>query len=95
MDLDEHARREVLAGAFLPFAGGLFEQALERRALHVHIHRRPVLLVDHGDDALEVDRIVEARRGLREDVAEQPAGFAELAEDVGVVVGQLRAGQFL
>ena len=63
--LDEHARREVLAGAFLAFAGGLFEQSLEGRGLHVHVQRRPLRLVDHGDDALEVDRIVEARRGLR------------------------------
>ena len=90
--LDERAGREVLARAFLAFAGGLFEQALEGRALHVHVHRRPVLLVNHGDDALEVDRIVKARRGLRENVGEQAAGFAEFAEDVGVVIGQLRAG---
>ena len=52
-----------MARAFLAFAGGLFEQALERRALHVHVHRRPFLLVNHGDDALEVDGIVKPRRG--------------------------------
>ncbi len=81
--LDERAGREVLARAFLTFAGGLFEQALERRALHVHIHRQPIFLVKHGDDALEFDGIVRARRGLGEDVGEQPAAFAELVEDVG------------
>ena len=90
--LDQHARREVLAGAFLALAGGLLEQALEGRAFHVDVHRRPLFLVDHGDDALEIDRIVEARRGLREDVAEQAAGFAKLAQDVGVVIGQRGAG---
>jgi hypothetical protein len=90
--LHERAGCEVLACAFLAFAGGLFEQALERRALHVHVHRGPVLLVNHGDDALEVDGIVKARRGLGEDVGQQPAGLAELAEDVGVVVGQRGAG---
>lgn len=81
--LDEGAGREVLARAFLAFAGGLFEQALERRALHVQVHRRPILLVNHGDDALEVDGIVKARRGLGENVCEQTAGFAEFAQDVG------------
>ena len=90
--LDERAGREVLASAFLAFAGGLFQQALERRAFHVHIHRGPVLLVNHGDDALEVDGIIEARRGLRKDVAEDAGLFAELAQDVGVMIGERRAG---
>ena len=84
--LDERSGREVLARAFLAFARGLFEQALERRALHVHVHRRPVLLVNHGDDALEVDGIVKARRGLRKDVGEQAARFAEFAQDIGVMM---------
>jgi hypothetical protein len=90
--LDERARGEVLARAFLAFAGGLFEQTFERRPLHVHVHRRPILLVNHGDDALEVDRIVEARRGLRKDVAEDAGLLAKFAEDVGVMIGQRRAG---
>ncbi len=84
--MDERSGREVLARAFLAFARGLFEQALERRALHVHVHRRPVLLVNHGDDALEVDGIVKARRGLRKDVGEQAARFAEFAQDIGVMM---------
>jgi len=91
--LDEGAGREVLARTFLALAGGLFQQALEGRALHVHVHRGPILLVNHGDDALEVDGIVKARRGLREDVGEQAAGFAEFAENVGVVIGQGSAGE--
>ena len=53
--LDERARSEVLARAFIAFAGGL----------HVHIHRGPVILVNHCDEVLEVDGIVEARHGQR------------------------------
>ena len=90
--LDQHARREVLARAFLAFAGGFFEQAFECCAFDIDIHRRPIFLVDHGDDALEIDGIVKARCGLREDVAKQSARFAQLAENVGVVIGQSGAG---
>jgi hypothetical protein len=32
-----------LACAFLAFAGGLFEQALERRALHVQLRNGPLV----------------------------------------------------
>ena len=85
--LNQRTRGEILPRPLLALAGGLFEQALERRALHVHVHGRPILFVDHRDDALEVDGVVEARHGLGEDVGQQPAGFAELAQDVGVVVG--------
>ena len=65
-----------MARAFLAFAGGLFEQTLERRALHVHVHRRPILLVNHGDNALEVDGIVKARRGLGEDISDVVQDFS-------------------
>ena len=37
---------------FLCSLAAFFEQALERRTLHVHVHRRPILLVNHGDEAL-------------------------------------------
>src|SRR5262249_1158972 len=90
--LYERAWSEILAGAFLAFAGGFFEQAFERRAFDIDIHRGPILLIDHGDDALEVDRVIEARCGLRKDVAENAGLFAQLAEDVGVVIGQRGAG---
>ena len=80
--LDQHARREVLARALLAFARRLLQQALEGRALHVHVHGGPLFLVDQGDEPLEVDRVVEARHGLGEDVAEKPAGLAQLAQDV-------------
>ena len=62
--LDQHPGREVLARALLALAGRLFQQALEGRALHVHVHGGPLFLVDHGDEALEVDRVVEAGHGL-------------------------------
>jgi len=47
-----------------------------------YVHRRPVL-VNHGDDALEVDGIVKLRRALRENIGEQAADFAELAQNFG------------
>ena len=53
--LDEWARGEVLSGAFLAFAGGFFEEAFEGGAFDIDIHGRPILFVDHGDEALEVD----------------------------------------
>jgi len=90
--LDERAGREILARAFLAFAGGLFEQTLEGGAFYVHIHRRPVFLVNHGDDTLEIDGIVKAGRGLGEDVGKQAAGFTEFAQDVRVVIRQRGAG---
>jgi len=76
--LDQDAGREVLAGAFLPFTGGLFEQAFERGALHVHIHRGPVFLVDHRKHAFQVNRVVESGRSLGKDVGEQPAASRSL-----------------
>jgi len=89
--LDERPRGEVLAGALLAFAGGFFEQALERRALHVHVHGGPIFLINHGKKPLQIDRIVKARNRLGENIAQQPAAFPELAQDIGVVVGQRRA----
>ena len=66
---DQHTGSKVLPRAFLSFARRFFQQTFESRALHIHIHCRPILLVDHGDDALEIDRIVKARRRLRENIA--------------------------
>ncbi len=59
---NQHARSKVLARAFLSFARRFFQQTFERRAFNIDIHRRPILFVDHRDDALEIDRIVKARR---------------------------------
>jgi len=86
--LDEDARGEVLACALFAFARSLFEQALERRAFDIDVHGGPVFLVDHRNDAFEVDRVIKARSSLGEDVGQQAAGFAQLSQDVRVVIGQ-------
>ena len=85
---DQHARREVLARAFLSFARGFFEQAFECRAFNIDIHRRPIFLVDHRDDALEIDGIIKARCCLGENVGQQSASFAKLPENICVVICQ-------
>ena len=85
---NQNARRKVLAGAFLSFARGFLEQAFECRAFNIDIHRRPIFLVDHRDDALEIDRIVKARRRLRENVGKQSSRFTQLPKNVCVVIGQ-------
>ena len=67
--LDQNARREVLSRAFLSLAGGLFEKSFEGGRFNVDIQRGPLGLVDQADELFEVNRIVKARLGLREDVA--------------------------
>ena len=79
-------RSEVLAGAFLPFARRFLQQTFKCSALDIDIHRRPIFLVDHCDDALEIYRIVEARCCLRENVAQQSACFAKFSEYVCVMI---------
>jgi hypothetical protein len=89
--LDEHARREVLARAFLAFAGGLFEQALERGGLHVHAQLGPLGFVDEADQALEVHGIVEAGLCARVDVAQHAGLGAQGAQRVHILVHQVVA----
>ncbi|OQA05563.1 MAG: Chorismate synthase [bacterium ADurb.Bin374] len=93
--LDERARREILAGPLLPFGCGLFQQPLERLALHVDVERSPLLLVDHGNELLEVDGIVEPGHGLGEDVAQQPLCIAKFLQDAGVMVDERLTGEIL
>jgi len=90
--LDQNPRREVLARALLALAGRLFEQALEGRPLHVHVHGGPFFLVDHGDEALQIDGVVESGHGLAEDIAEKALGLPKPTENVLVVIRQFRAG---
>lgn len=78
----------MLASAFLTFASSFLEQTFKGSAFYIHVHRRPIFLVDHRNHALEVDWIVKARSSLREDVAQQSASFAKLAQNVSVMIGQ-------
>ena len=76
---------------FLPFAGGFLEQALEGSGLDVDVERDPLGLVDQADQLLEVDRVGEARLRAAEDVAEHSRLAAELAQGLGVGVGEVGA----
>jgi len=51
-----------------------------------------LFIVDHGDKALEVHRVVEPGHGLREDVSQQAGFFAKIAQYVGIVVQQFLTG---
>ena len=92
MVLNQDARREVLPGAFLALARGLFKQPLEGGSLDVDVERRPLDLVDQPEELLQIDRVVEPRLSAREDVAEQAALLAEFAQEIDVVILQSSAG---
>lgn len=90
--LDQDARREILAGAFLPFAGGFFEQALIRLRLYVHIKAGPIGFRNETDQTLEINGIVEAVLALGVNVAENARLLTELAKQIGIVIDQFRTG---
>lgn len=80
-----------MTSALFPFAGSFLQQAFECSALHINIHSGPLLFVDHRDDPLEVDRVVEARRGLSKHITKEATCFTKLSQDVRIMVGQRRA----
>lgn len=71
----------------------LTEQFLAMEAGWWLVACRPVLLINHGDNALEIDRVVEPGCGLGENVRQQTPGFTEFPQDVCVMVSQSRAGE--
>jgi hypothetical protein len=91
--LDKDARREILPCAFLALACCLLQKAFKGGAFHVDIEGGPFFLINHGNDALEVDGIVEARHALREDIAQEAFALAEGAKGVRIMVGELRAAE--
>jgi hypothetical protein len=90
--LDQHARREILTGSLLPLARRLFEKPLERKALDVHVERRPFGLVDHAEQFFQVHGIVKTGLGTRENVAQNALLPAQSAEYVDITVDQSCAG---
>src|SRR5206468_3998307 len=90
---NQNSRCKVLAGAFLPFACRLLEQAFERSAFDIDIHRRPIFLVNHRDDPLEIDWVVKAWCRLSENVSEQSSSLAQLPKNVRVVIRKNSAGK--
>ena len=56
---------EVLSCALLALARSLLQEPLECCSFDVDVHRAPVFVVDHLDQLLEVDGIIEARGRLR------------------------------
>ena len=71
---------------FGDFGGALGQQPLVDVALHVGLHRRPVLGVDQvHDQPPQRGRVLDLRPGLLEDLAQHPRLLAEFFEDVPVV----------
>ena len=63
---DEGAGREVLSCPHVGGAGSFFEKAFVDVSLDVHVHSRPVGIIDHRDDALEVGMVRHLVLGLAE-----------------------------
>jgi len=75
---------------FLPSLAA-FRAGPRSSAFHVHVHRGPVFLVNHGDDALEVDGLL--KRGVAcAKMSPRSRAARGVAQDVGVMIGQRRAG---
>ncbi|OPZ95350.1 MAG: hypothetical protein BWY71_02266 [Planctomycetes bacterium ADurb.Bin412] len=90
--LDEYAGGKILARAFFPFTGRLFQQPLEGVGLDIDPQAGPVFRIDHGDDLLEADRIVELGHRLGEDIPQQPLGLPQCLQDRQIMIGQGCAG---
>ena len=90
--LDQHPRREVLPGAFLPFARRFLQQPLKCCCLDVDIERCPFGFIDHPDELLQIHGIVEAGYRFGEDLSEQVPLATQRTKNGHVVVGQGQAG---
>ncbi len=83
---DEFPRREILARSLGRLLGALGQQALVNVALHVGLHRQPLLLVDQvHDQAAQQGGVLDLRLGLLEDRPQHPRLAAQVFEDVAVV----------
>src|ERR1700751_331891 len=65
---------------FLPSLAA-FSSNPSNAAFNVHIHRRPVLFVDHCDDTFEVYRVIATRSRLSKNVRKESTGFAQLSQN--------------
>lgn len=93
-DVDEHARREVLARTGFLLVGVLLEQSFIEAAEPLFLGGEPVELVDARDDLLEVLRLVDVCRGSGVDLAHAALRLcAKLVEDFLVVVLEVEAAQ--
>ena len=68
--LDQQARREVLAGPFLPSLAAFSSRPSKASAFTSTPSVGPLGLVDQADEPLQVDRVVEPRLRPGVDVAE-------------------------
>ena len=84
--LDEFSGREILPRPLRAFGGALREQPLVDVALHIRLHRHPLLGLDQiHDQAAERDGVLDFRLRLLEDLAEHPRLRAEVFEDVAIL----------
>jgi len=84
--LDEFSGREILPRTLRAFRSALREQTLVDVALHVRLHRHPLLGLDQiHDQATERDRVLDFGLRLLEDLAEHPRLRAEFFEDVAIL----------
>ena len=78
---------EVLSRPLL-LGGVLLQQTLIRSGLQVGIDGAPLVLVDHGDEVLQVHGVAETRLGSGKYPAQHPALFAQEPKDQAVMVVQ-------
>ena len=84
--LDEFSGREILPRTLRAFGGALGEQPLVDVALHVRLHRHPLLGLDQiHDQAAQRDGVLDLRLRLLEDLPEHPRLRAEVLEDVAIL----------
>ena len=89
--LDERTGREVLACARLLVLAVLFEDAFVDGTLHVAIEVEPVLLVDHRDDLLQIDGLVDLVLRLDEDGADEAVLLREVLQGLLVLLDEVHA----
>ena len=92
---DEDTRGKILTRPFLAFARRSFQETFKSRSFDVHIHGGPFFLVNHGDDPLQINGVIEARHRLGENIAEKALFLAELSQNVGIMVREVRTGAVL
>lgn len=78
-----------MSGTSFNVLGVAFEKALVNFTLDVDVHRRPVLIFDHFDDALKVCGIGNLVLGLAKDDAEQTGFPTKGFRSAAVVVLQV------
>ena len=82
---DQGARSEVLTRPGLGVLGIFLKQSLVDVSLDIGAHGHPLGAVDHGDEAIQLCRVLDLVLGLGEDLAEHAGPGTEFAQQGDVV----------